>query len=642
MYRFDLLNYKFTAILLLVLSYFSIAFEVSKLNNLYFILIAFLSILQNNFNYSYKKIISGIVALISFYIQFILSDYTLSKEYFLSIILILIFLKFSELERKEDYFYYNYTCIFLGISSLLYGQDLPSSISSLVLIVISIILLYSLNQKTIINVNFKHILRYLLFGFSIFPIILIIYLIFPRTEINLKLFETSENNLGIPDKISLGSFENISNSDESVFIFSPQKNLETKKYYFRVKVFNIIDENKNWISADGNQLIKQYSKDIKINVKQQSKIPFGKIIIFPHEKKWLPKLKNYSYKNLKILNNLFDNLSFSEQEIIKKTAFDLASYKLDYLYDQELISFYTKITENISPKLKLWANNTYKNSLTKRDYLDKILNRFSTGDYYYNLNPQKIGNNYEKFFFDTKTGYCEYYAGVFTILSRLAGIPARIVSGYYGGEYNSLGKFYTFKQQDAHSWVEVYLNNQWVRYDPTLSIPNKNIINSNNQSFNYEVNNNELSNQDVSIYKNQIGNISIYFDYANYLWTNKFIKYDNKARTNFIENKFKNLNIVNDLYFYLILIISIMFILIIFKTLIKREIYFNIFFKKIKKINNLENKNYTHQEILSSLESIQQNNLKEIFYYYEKFKFSNNYKISFVNFIKINLRIFKI
>ena len=449
---------------------------------------------------------------------------------------------------------------------MLYGQDLPSSISSFVLIIISIIQLYSLNQKKIINVNFKNILRYLLFSFSIFPIILIIYLIFPRTEINLKLFETSENNLGIPDKISLGSFENISNSDESVFIFSPQKNLETKKYYFRVKVFNIIDENKNWISADGSQLIKQYSKNIKINLKQQSKIPFGKIIIFPHEKKWLPKLTNYSYKNQKILNNLFDNLSFSEQEIIKKTAFDLVSYKLDYLYDQELISFYTKITENISPKLKQWANNTYKNSLTKRDYLDKILNRFSTSDYYYNLNPQKIGNNYEKFFFDTKTGYCEYYAGVFTILSRLAGIPARIVSGYYGGEYNSLGKFYTFKQQDAHSWVEVYLDNQWVLYDPTLSIPNKNIINSNNQSFNYEVNNNELSNQDVSIYKNQIGNISIYFDYANYLWTNKFIKYDDKARSNFIENKFKNLNIVDDLYFYLILIFFIYIFLNYFKN----------------------------------------------------------------------------
>ena len=85
-----------------------------------------------------------------------------------------------------------------------------------------------------------------------------------------------------------------------------------------------------------------------------------------------------------------------------------------------------------------------------------------------------------------------------------------------------------------------------------------------------------------------------------------------------------------------------MIFLIIFKTLIKREVYFNVFFKKIKKIKNLENKNYTHQEILNTLEDKQKKNCADIFYYYEKYKFSNNYKISFIDFIKINLRIFRI
>ena len=642
MYRFDLLNYKFTAILLLVFSYFSIAFEVSNLNNLYFILIACLSIFQNYLTYSYKKIISGIVALISFYVQFILSDYTLSKEYFLSLVLILIFLKFSELEKKEHYFFYNYTCIFLGISSLLYGQDLPSSISSFILIIISIIQLYSLNQTKIINVNFKNILKYLLFSFSIFPIIFIVYLIFPRTEINLKLFETSTNNLGIPDKISLGSFENISNSDESVFIFTPQNTEEIKKYYFRVKVFNIMDDNKNWISADGNELIRRYSENIKIDLQQASKKPYGKIIIFPHEKKWLPKLVDHSYKNQQILKNLFDNLSFSNEKIIKKKAFDLIPQNLNYSYDKKLINFYTEITDNVSPKLKQWSKDTYNNSLNEKDYLGKILTRFATSDYYYNLNPQKIGNDYEKFFFETKTGYCEYYAGVFAILSRLAGIPTRIVSGYYGGEYNFPGKFYTFKQQDAHSWVEVYLNNEWVLYDPTLSIPNRNIINSNNQSFNNQTNDNQLSNQDISMYKNQINKISIYFDYANYLWTNKFISYDGKARSNFIENKIKNLNFVDDLYFYFILVFSFIFFLVVSKILVQKRIYFNIFFNKMIKINNLDDNNYTHQEILKKLEDKQKNNWKDIFNFYEKIKFSKNYKVKFIDFIKINLRILKI
>ena len=70
-------------------------------------------------------------------------------------------------------------------------------------------------------------------------------------------------------------------SKSVIYLFFIPKNIillrRLKKYYFRVKVFNIIDENKNWISADGSQLIKQYSKNIKINLKQQSEIPFGKI-----------------------------------------------------------------------------------------------------------------------------------------------------------------------------------------------------------------------------------------------------------------------------------------------------------------------------------------------------------------------------
>ena len=86
-------------------------------------------------------------------------------------------------------------------------------------------------------------------------------------------------------------------------------------------------------------------------------------------------------------------------------------------------------------------------------------------------------------FFNTKNGYCEYYAGTFAILARLAGIPSRIVTGYYGGSYNEIGNFYTFKQQDAHSWVEIFINDDWVLYDPTLSVPSNNILNSNNNNF---------------------------------------------------------------------------------------------------------------------------------------------------------------
>ena len=123
MSKFNLLNFNFTSIILIFLSFLSISSEVSIINNLYFIIIFIFSFFQNSSNYKFKNFFSGIIALLSFYIQFILNDYTFSKEYFIHLLLILAILKYSELEVRDNYYFFSFTCIFLGISSLLYGQD---------------------------------------------------------------------------------------------------------------------------------------------------------------------------------------------------------------------------------------------------------------------------------------------------------------------------------------------------------------------------------------------------------------------------------------------------------------------------------------------------------------------------------------
>ena len=239
------------------------------------------------------------------------------------------------------------------------------------------------------------------------------------------------------------------------------------------------------------------------------------------------------------------------------------------------MEFYTLIPNSVSSNLINWAKKNYLSSESDEEYLKKILKRFKTDDYFYSLNPDPISNNYEKFFFETKVGYCEYYAGVFTILARAANIPARIVSGYYGGSYNELGKFYTFRQQDAHSWVEVYLNNKWVRYDPTLSIPTENIINSNNLNLN----NNQIAGDNFADDNNTdaVLNVMLYFDYVNYVWTNKFINYGQKERSQFIkENISSDKNII---YLTMLLIILCMMILIykLLKLLLKEKYYSALF-----------------------------------------------------------------
>ena len=192
MFKFDLLNYKINSYILLLLSLLTVLFDVTYLNQLLFISVLIFSILQNTMQYKFKTIVSSIFALIFISLQFNLSAYTFSKEFFLNLILILVFIKFSEIKKKQDHYFFNFTVIFLTISSLIYGQDFLSSINSFLLMFVSIIHLYSLNQKKILNINTKYIFQYLSISLLILPIMALVYFVFPRYEINIKIFDTQK------------------------------------------------------------------------------------------------------------------------------------------------------------------------------------------------------------------------------------------------------------------------------------------------------------------------------------------------------------------------------------------------------------------------------------------------------------------
>ena len=77
----------------------------------------------------------------------------------------------------------------------------------------------------------------------------------------------------------------------------------------------------------------------------------------------------------------------------------------------------------------------------------------------------------DEFLFATRRGFCEHYASAFVVLMRAAGVPARVVTGYQGGDINPVDGYLTVRQSDAHAWAEVWLEDQgWRRVDPTAAI----------------------------------------------------------------------------------------------------------------------------------------------------------------------------
>ena len=102
----------------------------------------------------------------------------------------------------------------------------------------------------------------------------------------------------------------------------------------------------------------------------------------------------------------------------------------------------------------------------------QVMQRLQTGGYQYTLEPGVYGaNTADEFWFDRRQGFCEHIASAFVILMRALGVPARVVTGYQGGDRNPVDGYWVLRQSDAHAWAEVWHNGRgWVRVDPTAAV----------------------------------------------------------------------------------------------------------------------------------------------------------------------------
>ena len=446
---------KFLSLVILGLCLFSISENLSFINKIFWITISIISIFVNRYNFKFKSFLLSIYAIGLLYIQFIFYQYIISEEFFVSCLGVLLIVKYAEINDKNNLLSYNLICMVLSIASLINGQDILSSIISLSIIFLLVINMYLIQQKEVMDFNLKNILKYLGFGLSIFPIIIIFYLTFPRTEISFRLFDTSKSSLGIPDTITLGSFENFANSDEKVFTLINQ-NFKKEDLYFRVKIFDYMRQDSSWRPSSSSYLFNTYKNSLKL----ESVKPLDEkyqIILEPYKKKWIPSLNNsrLANQNIRINNDPFNQTFIGQDLIDRKKQLEFQKYIIDYEIGKPLQEYYTLLPQTVSQELKNWAKNN-KKYRSDIEYLNFILNNFANGTYYYNLSPENNSQNgYADFFFRSKEGYCEYFAGTFVLLARLANIPSRIVTGYYGGQYNNVGDFYEFKQSDTHAWAEV-------------------------------------------------------------------------------------------------------------------------------------------------------------------------------------------
>ena len=135
---------------------------------------------------------------------------------------------------------------------------------------------------------------------------------------------------------------------------------------------------------------------------------------------------------------------------------------------------------------------------------------------------------------------------------------------------------------------EVYLDGKWVDNDPTLQIPNQNILNSNNLNIEQ---NNLLEIEKTTLGDLNINKFELYFDYINYIWTNNFTDMTKKSRDRFIKEKLYNYKFLNHIFNILLLLIFSIFCIKFVNLSFLKKVLFNLFFRKIIKQNKISSQN---------------------------------------------------
>ncbi len=166
----------------------------------------------------------------------------------------------------------------------------------------------------------------------------------------------------------------------------------------------------------------------------------------------------------------------ADEKINEVKRYDLRSvlsYRTHGLTDAERALALDVPEQAITRRLRALVTGWQAENADPAALVDRALRHFNQEPFYYTLFPPLLRSNQpvDEFLFESRQGYCEHYASSFALLMRLAGVPARLVVGYMGAEYNPVGGHYIVRQSDAHAWAEVWLDERgWVRVDPTAAI----------------------------------------------------------------------------------------------------------------------------------------------------------------------------
>lgn len=199
-----------------------------------------------------------------------------------------------------------------------------------------------------------------------------------------------------------------------------------------------------------------------------------RVTLEPHNRRWIFGLDAVTQWPREQAVRTFDQQLLARAPIAAPSTFTLQS-STKYAFTGRLANTIRNIDTRTgvrNPRSRQLALDLLAQSGDPEAFVQAVLRKFRNEQYFYTLEPPRLEvNSVDDFLFNTKRGFCEHFASAFTFLARAAGIPARVVTGYQGGEFNPMGGYLIVRQSDAHAWSEVWIEGKgWLRVDPTAAV----------------------------------------------------------------------------------------------------------------------------------------------------------------------------
>lgn len=407
----------------------------------------------------------------------------------ISLLIVMLGLKLTEMNSQRDVTIVIGMGYFVVLTVFMFNQSIFIGLYMLLVVSVLTTALTSFSRSSsrlAQGLNLRLALRLLA---QAAPLAILMFILFPR--IPGPLWNLPSDSLGastgLSDSMSPGEISQLSDNDAVAFRVQFEGELPPpEQRYWRGPVF-ISYDGKSWTHPDFNPAAPQGRPPRKPRAFPFSRFQASgeptryRLTLEPHQRHWLFALDLPAELPAKSwLTNDYEIIS--RTPLTQVTQYHISSYT-SYLMEPARIlreSRYLQLPESGGRRARQLASELLQQAATPAQVVDAALRYLREQPFYYTRQPPLLPDDpVDQFLFDSRRGYCEHYASVFVFLMRAAGIPARVVTGYQGGEMNPLSDYFIVRQSDAHAWTEVWLQDRgWLRIDPTAVIPAERIENA--------------------------------------------------------------------------------------------------------------------------------------------------------------------